>query len=134
MSAALIRRCLEVALNAMTPTLPTAFENVAFQPPAADTPYQRAWVLFAEPDNPEMGSGFRDLGYLQVTLQYPLQKGTADANARANLLRTTFRKNTSFTNSGVVVTISRTPAIGNGVVDADRWAVPVKIPFHANFF
>lgn len=134
MSVVIIRSILETALDAITPSIATAFENVSYQPPSATIPYQIAWVIFATPDNPETGAGYRELGFMQVTLQYPLQAGTSAAAARAILIRETFKKNTSLSNSGVVVTINKTPAIGNGVVDTDRWAVPVKIPFHANFF
>lgn len=134
MSVVTIRAILETALNGMAPSIATAFENVTFQPPAADVPYQAVFVLFATPDNPETGSGYRELGYMQVTLKYPIQAGSGDTAARAIAVRNLFNKNTSFTNSGVVLTISKTPSIGNGVVDEDRWAVPIKIPFHANFF
>ncbi len=134
MSIVSIRAALEAQLNGMSPALPTAWENFAFTPPAPSSPYQKVDLLFATPDNPEMGTGYRELGYMQVTLRYPLQKGPAEAAARAILLRTTFPKNLSLTSGSIVVTISKTPAIGSGAKDGDRWAVPVKIPFHSNIF
>ena len=134
MSQLEIRRALEGALNAMTPALATAWENDVFTPPVPTVAYQQAYILFATPDNPESGTGYRELGYMQVTLRYPLQGGVAAVATRAAAIRAAFIKNTSFTSAGVVTTISKTPAIGNGVVDGDRWSVPVKIPFHANIF
>lgn len=134
MSAVFVRAALEVAVNAMTPPLITAWENVAFLSPGTTVPYQQVFVLFGKPDNVEWGRGYREIGYMQITLKYPLQQGPAPAATRAELIRTAFKKGTSLTQSGIVVTINETPAIGNGVIDGDRWALPVKIPFHANLF
>lgn len=132
MSNSLIRIALETALNNMTPALATAFENNSYTP-VAGTPYQEAHVLFAEPDNPTMGNTFkREQGIFQVTLRYPLNTGTAAINARAELIRTTFPRATSFTSGGVTVTVERTPHVAPGYRDGDRWAVPVKIRFFAN--
>lgn len=131
MSQAAIRAALETALAAMSPALSTAYENVAFTP-TAGTAYQKCHILFADPDNTEAGRNYKEQGYMQVTLMYPQAKGSAEAAARAAMLRVTFKKNTSFTSGGHIVTVNRTPAIGNGVPDGDRWSVPVKIPFHSN--
>jgi len=128
-----VRAALEVAVAAITPALATAWENAAFVPPAATTPYQEVHVLFADPDNPVIGPGYVEQGYMQVSLMYPLAAGSVDAGTRAKLIRDTFRRGLSLTNSGVVVTIDKTPAIGNGIPDGSRWRLPVKIPFRANF-
>jgi hypothetical protein len=131
MSAVAIRAALETALNGMSPALSTAFENVAFTP-VAGTAYQQVNVLFAEPDNLEFGSHYREIGYMQVKLMYPLQVGTATVAARAELIRTTFRRGASFTSGGVTVTIEKTPEIGNAQVEGDRYAMPVRVRFFAN--
>jgi hypothetical protein len=127
-----IRAALESALNSMTPALTTAWENNAFTPPALTVPYQEAVVLFAEPVNTEFGSNFQEQGFMQVKLKYPLQAGSAAAAARAQLLRSTFSRGSSFTNNGVTVTIGRTPEIAPSSVEDGRWVVPVKIRFFAN--
>ncbi len=133
MSQVKIRIALEKALDAITPKLPTAFDNVTFSPPAATSPFQQATVLFAEPDNPSFGDSFhREKGIFQITLLYPLKKGTADATARAELLRSIFKRGTTLVEAGVYVTIERTPEISSGKPDGDRWAVPVKIRFFSN--
>ena len=134
MSLTAIRSALAVRLNTVTPALATAWENSAFAVPAPTVPYQQVNVLFATPENPETGAGYRELGYMQVTLKYPLGVGPGLAELRAIALRAAFPKNLALTSGGVVTTISKTPAIGNGVVDGDRWSLPVKIPFHANLF
>lgn len=126
-----IRAALETALNGMSPALATAWENNAFVPPASTTPYQKVHLLFATPDNLEMGASHQELGIFQVTLCYPLQIGTSTAAARAEALRTTFRRGSSFTSSGVTVNITRTPEVSAGTVAGDRFEVPVKIRFMA---
>lgn len=126
-----VRAALEIALNAMTPAIATAFENSAFTPPSSSTPYQKAFVLFADPDNSEFSQSHTEQGIFQITLQYPLQSGTKDAATRAELIRTTFARGASFTNGGIVTKIQRTPTIGQGSVDGDRWSVPVKCRFSA---
>lgn len=87
MSAIKIRAALETALNGMSPSLATAWENNAFAPPIATTAYQRAAVLFAEPDNQEFGSSYMEQGIFQVTLCYPLQTGVGAAASRAESVR-----------------------------------------------
>lgn len=126
-----IRAALETALNGMSPAVATAWENVAFAPPASATPYQRAFVLFATPDNAECGAAYQELGIFQINLCYPVQIGTSTVAARAEALRTTFRKGASFTSSGVTVNITRTPEVSAGTVEGDRYVLPVKIRFSA---
>lgn len=134
MSIAAIRAALETALNAMAPAVLTAWENNPFVPPASTVPYQQVFVLFATPDNREAGVVYTEIGYMQVSLKYPLDVGSSAAMARAIMLRNTFKKANSFSNSGVTVIIDKTPAIVNGTVDVDRWSLPVKIPFHADIY
>lgn len=129
MSQANIRSALETALAGMSPAIATAYENVSFTPPAPSTPYQKAFVMFAEPDNSEFGSGSRQQGVFQVSLMYPIQQGDATARARAAMLESVFKRGSSFVKSGITVTVTRTPHAGQGTVDGDRWHVPVKIQF-----
>lgn len=131
MSLVLVRSALEVALAAMSPALSTAYENAPFSP-AIGTPYQRVFLLAAEPANPEMGRKVTEQGILQVSLAYPLEAGPAAATARAELIRATFYRGATFTASGVSVTIERTPEIAPGRVEEDRWVVPVRIRFFSH--
>lgn len=130
----MIRRALEVALAAMTPTLATAYENASFTPPAPSVAYQQAWLLLAPPANLEIGRAglHRQDGFLQVDLRYPLSAGSAPAITRAELIRSTFFRGASFTASGVTVNISGTPEIMPSRTEADRFVVPVRIPFYAH--
>lgn len=131
MSTVLIRQALEVALNAITPAIATAFENANFKPPAESVPYQIVHVLFARPDNREIGRSHQELGYLQVKLMYPIRTGSLAAMTRAELLRTTFYRGSSFTSGGVVVNITDTPEITPGEIEESRYSVIVKIRFRS---
>jgi len=130
MSAVLIRAALEVALAAMTPPLATAYENAPYTP-VVGTPYQRVTLLLAQPANEEFGPAYREQGFLQVDLNYPLNSGPAAASSRAQLIRSTFPCGASFTASGVTVHITRTPEIMPGRVEEDRFVIPVRIQFHS---
>lgn len=135
----------------------TAFENIAFKPPASSVPYQQVHILFATPDNIVYGSTHREVGYVQVKLMYPLQNGTSTINTRAELLRSTFYRGACVIASGshqggvfnyliddmglidtwdfideMKVIIDKTPEVAPGSVEGDRYAVPVKIRFFAN--
>lgn len=134
MSEILIRAALETQLSGIAPAIATAWENVDFLPPDVSTPYQEVHLLFSDPENPEMSAGYREVGYMQVKLHYPIGAGSAAAATRATLVRNAFTKGMSFNTGNVVVTILKTPTIGGGSVDEDKWVVPIKVPFFANFF
>lgn len=131
MSVISIRSALETAINAMSPSIQTNWENVDFVP-TVGTAYQKVNLLFAEPENVEFGANYRQIGILQITLFYPLKTGTNTAATRAELIRTTFKRGNSYTSGSVTVTIQRTPEIGTGSVDGDRWMIPVRVRFFAN--
>ena len=126
MSISAIRSTLESALDGMAPAIQTAWQNVPFTP-VVGTPYQRASLLLAEPDNQEKGASFQEQGFLQVDLCYPQSVGANTAEARAELLRTTFKRGTSLANG---ILISHTPEVKTAYNDGDRFVIPVRIRFH----
>jgi len=131
MSIISVRAALQAKLYAMTPSIAYAWENVAYTP-VTGTPYAAAYVMEAEPDNPTMGDDYYlEQGIFQISLFYPLQVGTAVAEARAQLIRTTFKRGTSMTSGTVTVRIDKTPEIGQGRADGDRWHIPCKIRWFA---
>ncbi len=134
MSLSVIRAALETKLNGITPAISTSWQNVAFTP-VPGTPYQSAYLIPAEPDNPTLGdSHHREHGIFQVSLFYPLQAGSGTAESRAELIKAAFARGQSMTSGSVTVRINKTPSIGNGRVDGDRWHVPVKIQYFADIF
>ncbi len=131
MSVAKIRQALENGVNAITPALETAWENVEYTP-VNGTPYQRVFLLTARPDNIEYGPVYRQEGILQVNLFYPLKVGTTTAVTRAELIQTTFKRGTTFVKDTVKVVIDKTPHIKQGRRDDDRWMIPIDISFYAH--
>lgn len=131
MSVVSIRAALETALNAVSPPIATAWENTAFVAPDLETPYQAAFVLFAQPENTEIGPQHVQRGLFQVNLQYPLAAGTAAVNARAELVRAAFRRGLSLTSGSIRVTIEKTAEIGPGAIVGDRFLLPVRVRFYA---
>ena len=125
MSISAIRSTLESALDGMAPAIQTAWQNVPFTP-VVGTPYQRATLLLAEPDNREFGASFQEQGFLQVDLCYPQSVGSNAVEARAELLRTTFKRGTTIGS----ISIDATPEIKPAYNDGDRYVVPVRIRFH----
>lgn len=112
----------------------TAWEGVAFDP-VAGVPHQQVTLLPATPDNPTFGDGhYREIGFIQVTLFYPRGFGTLGIMTRAELIKSTFPRGSSFSSNGVVVHIPRTPVIlSSGVQDESLVAI-VKIQYYADIF
>lgn len=132
MSIPLTRAALETALAAMSPALATQYENVPYEP-VEGTPYQAVFLMPAEPNNPEIGRFTQERGLLQVSLFYPLGAGPSAAEARAELIRTTFKRGTTFTASGIKTTVEKTPEIAPAMIEEDRYHVPVRIRFFSNY-
>lgn len=134
MSVVKIRIALETALAAMTPAISISYENAAFQS-TTGVPYQSPFLMVATPDNSVIGNGYyREQGIFQITLAYPIQQGTSPSISRAVLIQQTFARGNVFANGGVNVRIMKTAEIGQGVIDDDRWRVPVKIRWTAEIF
>lgn len=131
MSLTAIRAALETALDAMTPPLGSAWENTTFTP-LGGTPYQRVTLVMAAPDDGEIGGPHLEMGFLQVDLCYPQGAGAADAAARADLIKTCFRKGTALTALGLTVLIAATPRVLATALEGDRFVLPVRIPFRAS--
>ncbi len=129
MSVGNIRAALETAINGMSPSLSTAWENVAFTPPVATTAYQRVNILFAQPDHGEAGRNHIELGIVFINLMYPVQIGPSTAETRAELLRTTFYRGATFSSGGTNVIITDSPEVTRGEAEQGRYVLTVKIRF-----
>lgn len=134
MSLENIRSALESVVDGMRPTMATVHQGQSYDP-IVGTPYAAIYLLPANPENPTMGDGFyRETGILQITLNYPAGEGTADATARAQAIRSLFRRGAAFTYGGTVVQVDRTPAITDGEGDEGFIAVIVRIRWHADIY
>lgn len=127
-----LRAALETALAAMSPALPTVWENTPYSP-VVGTPYQRASLLPGTPINDEFGPGFADQGFFQVSLHYPPGTGAKAAEDRALAIRSTFRRGASFTKNGLTVTIMKTPMLMPALDDDQgRYVKTVSIEYRTS--
>lgn len=134
MSIVAVRQSLEVALFAMTPSIPIAFENNSFTP-TAGTPWIRAVLMPATPENPTMGDGFHRLqGLFYLEFNYPKNEGSHAATARAEATKAVFKRGSTFTNSGIATRIIGTPEIGQGSVQGDWFILPWRARWSADIF
>jgi len=135
MSLVAVRSALQGALDAISPAIATAWENVPFDAStdvAIGSPYQRVNLLLARPDDDEISrSNYVERGILQIMLCYPKDAGAEPAAARALLIRQAFYRGRSIVSGSVTVTIFTTPEIAPALIEGDRYAVPVSVRFTA---
>jgi hypothetical protein len=135
MSQIQIKSALLTAFNNQFADLPTAWPNSTFEPPPPGTEWQKINVVFARPEEPCAGSDFyRELGFFQVTLYYPLLQGDGPAMSRAELIRKAFPKGSSVTQDGIVVQFDSIAQIMEGVPTDESYIVIVRVPFYANIY
>jgi hypothetical protein len=111
-----------------------AWENVAFIP-VAGVPSQRVQIVPSAPQNPSFGGGLtRELGFLQITLYYPVQFGTFDIMTRAELIKSTFKRGSTFSFGGLTVNISSTGSIMSAAPEDEYFIVGVRMPYWCDVF
>jgi hypothetical protein len=112
----------------------TAYQNASYQV-ATGMPYQLIHVVTFKPDEPTQGGGYyREHGVFQVTLVYPVGTGVGTLMARAELIRSYFKKGITLTNSGIKVIIADTPEFGYAQGSSDNVSLPVKIGYRADIY
>ncbi len=112
----------------------TAYQNASFQS-VTGLPYQLIHMTTFKPDEPTQGGGYyREHGVFQVTLVYPVGVGVGAITARAELIRSFFKKGATFTNSGVTTVIPDTPEFGYLQGSSDDISLPVKIWYRADIY
>ena len=119
----------EEAINAISPTIATAYENVSFTP-TINVPYQQLYDIPSSNNHLFIdNSEFEGLGIFQITLRYPSGKGTKDAFNRAELYVSSFPVGRKLTKNGDTITVLQTPQIDVLGVDGDRYVVAVSINY-----
>lgn len=130
MSVPSICAALEKKLALMA-AMPTAFENVTFTP-TPGTPYQRVNHLINAPIDHTLAADLTELrGLMQVTLCYPLGAGRGAAQTRAQAVADHFAPVQYLTEGAVRVDLIHTPRIASGLVDGDRYCIPVTVAWSA---
>lgn len=128
-----IKKACERHLASMTPSVPTAFENVEFKPP--DSLYQVTRFNIQQPTDPVLGTGFyREQATLQVFVCGKTNKGTAEVLARAELIRQRFKKGTMLLENNIRIHVLTTPQISGVSVTQDRVICPVLISLTAEVY
>lgn len=128
-----IKKAFEKRLATLSPAIATAYEGVSFTPTIA--PYQRVMLVPSQPLNPTMGSShYREAGSFQVFLNYPANKGSGEAIARASQIRLLFKRGTALIEDTTEVKILTTPQISGSSIVQDRIVVPVIISYIADVF
>lgn len=123
------RLAFEEAINAISPTIATAYENVSFTP-TINVPYQQLYDIPSSNNHLFIdNSEFEGLGIFQITLRYPSGKGTKDAFNRAELYVLSFPCGLKLTKNGDTITVLQTPQIDVLGVDGDRYSVAVSINY-----
>lgn len=127
MSVLNIKAAIETAIAAISPSMPTVWENTTYTP-VVGTPYQQVWFLDFLVNGCEINiSSYQVNSFFQIDLMYPLLSGTGAVLLRAEQIKTLFKQGSSFVNNGQTVNIIQTPVIGGGKVENDRWKVIVKV-------
>lgn len=126
-----IRSAMEAKLLSLDGAIATAWENVDFKP-VNNEPYQLVHFLYTQPNNVGMqNSPYIQRGYMQVSLQYPTNQGSRQAQAKAEMLRNSFYRGLSLVANGVTTVIEQTPEILASIIESDRYSVKVRIRFYA---
>lgn len=129
-----IRTALEAHLMALTPEIPTEFDNHRIATPPIDSPWQSCSLLPAQPENPTQDEGLTiQRGVFQVLLRYPSADGAGPAQQRADLLVEHF-KAPCILSSGTITVLTRGRAqVGAPLPGSDRFVLPVSIRWYSIF-
>ena len=120
------KRAVERRLNTLSPSVPIAYENVSFVPPAGM--YLRTQFTIQNPDDPVYVTGYyREQITFQVFVCEELNKGTTTAQTKAEAIRTLFTKGTSFTEDGYRIHVLQTPQIAGSIITSDRLVIPILV-------
>lgn len=134
MAIAEIKRAAERHLNTLTPSMPTGYEGVTFNPPS-NTLYQRVQFTVQAPEDPVLGTGFyRERLSMQIFVVGMLNKGTSEVLTRAELIRNKFAKGLVLNEENIKIHVLRTPQIAGTSVASDRLICPVIIELVAEVY
>lgn len=135
MSDRLVRQLYEARLktwmDARSPSLPIAWENVDFTPPQTGA-YLRAFVLRAETTSQDLAGAMRNRqGLFQINIVCPTGNGPGSAEAIAAEIEALFPNNLRLTNGGFFVQSVSPLRVRPALVD-DRYTVPVDFQWRAD--
>lgn len=127
-----VRKALEQHLAALSPSWPTAWENVAYERSNA-TLFQRVFMLPGQPVSEGIfrGSVVRHLGIFQVDVITAMEGGPGTGDARADAIQSHFKRGTSIAVAGYQnLWVPDHPTINPASFDATWRVLPVTIPWN----
>jgi len=131
MSLVKIRSAFEVAVNAITPTIPTAYENINYTP-SNGVDYQELYLLPAINEDISIeSSDFVSKGIFQITLKYKTGRGSYDIATRADLYVKSFKTGRKLIKDDVTVIVMDTPKVINLGTSGDRIIYAISINYRA---
>lgn len=109
-------------------------ENKKFEPVALQ-PYWRVHMFRGPTQNPSLGSAHRRYkGRFLITLAFPFDKGTGEAEALADAVAGHFSRGSTTTANQVRTVFDRDPDVKPGRVAGDRWEIPIEVFYYADVF
>jgi len=113
-------------------TLPVAWPNKAFTPPTTGK-FLRADFIPGRVDRICIGSDerHRQLGIMQVSVMWPLSKGTDEPTDMAGAIRGLFPVDLVLTDADIRVRVIERPALAGPIIEEQRLMIPVTVEWEA---
>lgn len=108
--------------------LPVAWENTPFTPPATGIYLEEDFLPAETEDVFIQGTAPVRRGVYQVTVVYPIGRGTQAARALADDIADMFPNNAVLAQPGPLF-VNGFPDVFNGIVDSTAYRIPVSIPY-----
>lgn len=139
MSDTLIRAAFETRLyawaNARTPSLPIAFEDVEFTPPADGGTYLQAYLLPSNTDSTDLeGAHTLYQGVFQISIVTAAGQGRGAASAIADEIRALFPNNSGLSQSGMTVYVMSPLSTASAIQGDTTTALPTSFRYRADTF
>lgn len=130
MNNAAIHKALTAKLEetAMVLDLPVAWENTPFTPPATGIYLEEDFLPAETEDVFIQGSAPVRRGIYQVTVVYPIGRGTQAARMLAEDIADAFPNNSVIARPGPLF-VNGFPDVFSGIVDSTAYRIPVSIPY-----
>jgi hypothetical protein len=135
MSLKAVRDILNTHLNAYTPTLNIAWENVAFTPKTNETHVRVNFVPTESKETARFKSAMvRETGFYQIDVYAPQDQGTSSVDTLVEGLRAHFNRGRVLSDSNNNrVNIRDTPKTSQGRREGGYYRVTITVDWFAHF-
>lgn len=118
---------------AQSPAILVAWQNKAFQPPAANARYLRAFLLPGETGSEDLRGQHRSyVGVWQINVCMPAGAGAGPAEALAATISALYPKENRISSGGLSILLTRPMTVRPAISDPDRYVVPVDCAYRAD--